>query len=61
MRIDTNMPDGTGFVNVTLTSKEVSILLRLVMEHNTSARRPAQSMITLQDQLNKAYNKNLWN
>ena len=61
MRIDTNMPDGSGFVNATLTSKEVSILLQLVMEHNNGVRRPNQQMITLQNQLNEAYNKNLWN
>ncbi len=61
MRIDTKMPDGCGFVNVTLTSKEVEVLLRLVMERNNSVRRPAQNMVTLQNQLNRAYNMNLWN
>ena len=52
MRIDNQLSG--GFVNVTLSTKEVVILFDLVQRSLQDTRRPAQHMLTLKGQLEKA-------
>ena len=57
MRIDNQLFG--GFVNVTLSTKELSILFDLVQKSIQDIRRPAQHMITLKGQLEKALSQAL--